>query len=190
MINWMAGGAKAISPILPITKSQNHQLRLVADKPALESLRAFLPEKLSKQTNYSSTGVLVAICRNNDQKLVDQGQYELSHIMAIDDSSGSMDLTSDLPDDSYLFWAVRDPVHAHEVVQKQLGDVSKKIEGKPVFALLFNNVGRGAGFFGREDLDFEELRSHYPDVPFIGVLQQWRDCQRQRGHYIRIPLFE
>ena len=69
-----------------------------------------------------------------------------------------------LPVGTELFWAMREP----EGAAREWHDLLRNTVATPQCGLLFNCLSRGAGFYGGQDKDWQQVRERFPRMPFAG----------------------
>ncbi len=100
------------------------------------------------------------------KKALEQGEFQLANIMAIDENNHTITLSCKLKEGTWARWMMRDPDTAQQEMQQQCLNASKN--AKPAFGMLFSCLGRGPQFYGAQDQDLLTIKQRFKNLPLIG----------------------
>ncbi len=149
----------AISAPLQLNKANHFTLEQIELEPALSNLGRYQQEVGE---------LLCAVSSSNDPGFIQQGDYELYHVIGGNADMGTVSLSGSVRAGRYLVWARREPSTAQENLQFELDQFQAQHKKAPEFAIMFSNISRGAEFFGGKDKDLELFQSSFPDTPLLG----------------------
>lgn len=158
-------GLKPISSTQKITALTGFDLVKIELNTALDHLKqAYQPHDDGAEGSLPYHRLMLAYAPT--KKALEQGEYQLANIMAIDESNQTVTLSSTLKEGTWARWMMRDPNTAQQEMQQQCLNASKNI--KPAFGMLFSCLGRGPQFYGAQDQDLLTIKQRFKNLPLIG----------------------
>jgi small ligand-binding sensory domain FIST len=97
---------------------------------------------------------------------------------------GAVAIGDVLPPGAEIALATRDPAYARNELVAKISAISRSRAGSaPAAGLMFTCAGRGARFYGRQDVDAGIVRKHLAAIPMAGMqsafeLAPWRGSTR------------
>lgn len=158
-------GLKSISATQKITALTGFDLIKIEFNTALQHLKqAYEPHEDGEEGSLPYHRLMLAYAAT--KKALEQGEFQLANIMAIDENTQTVTLSNPLKEGTWVRWMMRDPDTAQDEMQQQCLSVSK--QSKPAFAMLFSCLGRGPQFYGAQDQDLITIKQHFKHLPLIG----------------------
>lgn len=158
-------GLKAVSPAQKIGALTGYDVFKIELSPALQHLKqAFQPFNDVVDGSLPYHRLMLAYAPT--KITLEQGEFRLANIMAIDESNQTVTLSSTLKEGTWVRWMMRDPDTAQQEMQQQCMSASKDI--KPAFGMLFSCLGRGPQFYGAQDQDLLTIKQQFQHLPLIG----------------------
>lgn len=157
----LAEGVERLSPIMQINRMQDNTVLEVGLQGAYDNL--------SSHTSIASPfDLFCAVSETNDPESIEQGHYQLVHVLEVDSKANTITLADDVKVGRHIFWARRNITSAQASIEKELRNAKENLAKEPEFALMFANVTRGPEFFGGTDMDLEAFKNAFPGTPLIG----------------------
>ena len=159
-------GLRLLSPPLPVSEADGHEVFEVAGRPALAGLRELLPDGV-----LPPLAQLFALLPDADLEAgtaITDGRFGLLPLMGISEDEQSVSLALPLAAGERLIWAMRQPATALADTSALLDALAREAP-TPVFGLLFACIGRGPYFFGGEDRDRAAILDRFPGLPLAGA---------------------
>jgi small ligand-binding sensory domain FIST len=161
-------GLKLISSPRRVTKISSNDLYSLAHLPALGTLfSACKKQEISIANDDIPYHQLMAVYANKASQ-IERGDYNLASLIIANQDNGSVTLTKTLKEGDWLSWAMRDVDAAQIDIVKTANMLSRKLDTKPEFGLLFSCLGRGPYFYNGTDRDLALIKALFPDLPLIG----------------------
>lgn len=149
----------AVSAPLQLNKSKGFTLEQIELEPAITSLNRY-------QQEVGET--LCAVSNSNDPNFIENGDYELFHVIGGDANLGTVSLSGSARAGRYLVWAKRDPQTSKANVQSSIQRFKQENKTTPKFGFTFTNISRGPEFYGGTDQDLALFQEAFPSTPLIG----------------------
>jgi small ligand-binding sensory domain FIST len=159
-------GLKRFSDPQKISETFGYDLIKVDNSPALKHLETAW-QQFNEQNQDIPLHQIIAIYANNQTALL-RGDYNVTSIIACDESRGAITLSKNLAENDWVCWAIRDVNAAQIDIVKTATALGQQLEDDPAFALLFSCLGRGPSFYDGSDQDLELLKTLFPNLPIIG----------------------
>ena len=157
----LAEGVERLSPVMQINRVQNNTLLEVNLEGACDNL--------SRHVSIASPfDLFCAVSETNDPESIEQGHYQLIHVLDIDPKTNTVILADEIKAGRHVFWARRNINSAQASIDKELKKAKDRLVSEPEFAIMFANITRGPEFFGGTDLDLEAFKNAFPGTPLIG----------------------
>ena len=157
----LAEGVERLSPIMQVNRSESNTLYEVNLQGASENISSHISPA-------SPFDLFCAVSETNDAKSIEQGHYELVHVLNIDSNENTITLADEVKAGRHIFWARRNITSAQTSIETELNKAKSRLSKEPEFALMFSNVTRGPEFFGGIDMDLEAFKAAFPGTPLIG----------------------
>ncbi|HZV61094.1 MAG TPA: FIST C-terminal domain-containing protein [Methylophilaceae bacterium] len=162
-----AHGLRMLGEPRLVTAAYGHDLRILAGKAALVTLRQSCATIKGIQDDNLPLHSLMAVFADNEQ-LIDEGKYQLAALVSGNESDHSVTLAKKVERGQYLCWAIRDAESAQFNLKQTANQLATQLPAQPEFGLIFSCLGRGPYFYGGVDRDLALLRQLFPGMPFIG----------------------
>lgn len=159
-------GLKHISTPQKITKTNEYEILTLNKIAALTNLENAW-QALHKKDEELPFHQLVAASASSVEAF-EQGEHNVSSIIASNDETGAITLSNDLQVGDFLSWALRDANTAQIDIVKTAGKLKEQLTADPAFAMMFSCLGRGPWFYDGSDQDLELLKTLHPQLPIIG----------------------
>lgn len=159
-------GLKLISTPKKISRVQGYDLMRIANASALQALTEAW-HQYSKSTEAPPYHQIVAV-HARKLTILARGDYHLSALIASDENSESVTMTTPLQKGDWLSWAIRDVDSAQVDIVKTASQLKQQLAREPAFGLLFSCLGRGPYFYQGTDQDLALLKALFPKLPIIG----------------------
>jgi len=158
-------GIRPLSALLQVTAVDGLDLLACDHAPAWSSLLRLLPPGQLQRDEPPWAGVVACIANDDPHAALADGRYEIVPLLACDPVDNAVSLARPLAPGVQFFWGLRDPEAA--VAQwHALFALSPAVA--PAYGLFFSCIGRGAGFYGGRDRDWQAVRDRFPGMPFAG----------------------
>lgn len=164
-----ASGIRRLTEVFEVTSSHDNCIVTINDRPAGSVIKAQLPANIYSIGIESPFNLVAAISETSDQNSLNQGHYQLLHVVEINESNDNICLSDTVPEGHHIFWAVRDQKIAESQMQSELERAKRELRGQPKFALIFPNLSRGTQFYNGEDMDLQMFEKYFADLPMIGL---------------------
>lgn len=161
----VAPGLQPVSGVTQVTAMDGLDLLSTDHQPAWTSLLHALPRELVHRGPLPWYGVAACVTQEDPAAALASGRYEMVPVLDCDPAGNAVTLARHLPPATSLFWALRDPEQASGEWETLLRAPRLRT---PACALLVSCLGRGAGFYGGHDRDWECVRERFPGLPFAG----------------------
>lgn len=99
---------------------------------------------------------------------IEQGNYQQTTVISLDEADGSVTLAHAIPVGQYLSWALRDAGSAQADITLAADTLATELGSQPDFGLLFSCLGRGPYLYNGEDLDLKVVTKRFPNMPLLG----------------------
>jgi small ligand-binding sensory domain FIST len=165
----LAHGVRHISPTMQINRADRHRIFEIGEKPSVDNLLRHLPQNMHKIGLEHPYNLLCAVSENNHPESIQQGHYDLHHVVSTQQGSEQeVCLSGTVKAGRHMFWALRDAELAQLNLRRKLLQLKSSLKVKPEFALMFANISRGPEFYDGPDRDFEIYKEIFPDTPLLG----------------------
>ncbi|MFT5571183.1 MAG: small ligand-binding sensory domain FIST [Cryomorphaceae bacterium] len=181
----LAHGVRHISPTMQINRADRHRLFEIGEKPSVDNLLRHLPQNMQQIGLEHPYNLLCAVSENNDPESIQQGHYDLHHVVSTQqDSEQEVCLSGTTKAGRHMFWALRDAQLAQLNLHRKLLQLRSSIKGEPEFAFMFANISRGPEFYDGPDRDLEIFKEIFPHTPLLGF---YSNGEIAPGH--KLPAF-
>ncbi len=157
----LAEGVERLSPIMQINRSIANTVYEVDLQGACDNISSHV-------SLASPFDLFCAVSETNSIESIEQGHYELIHVLDIDSTENTIKLADEVKAGRYIFWARRNITSAQTSIEVELSKAKGRLNKEPEFGLMFANVTRGPEFFGGIDMDLEAFKNAFPGTPLIG----------------------
>jgi len=157
----LAEGVERLSPVMQINRSNGNMVFEVNLQGACDNISSHV-------SLASPFDLFCAVSETNDPESIEQGHYQLIHVLDIDSKANTITLADEVKTGRHIFWARRNITSAQTSIENELNSAKQRLTKEPEFALMFANVTRGPEFFGGIDMDLEAFKKAFPGTPLIG----------------------
>ncbi len=164
----VAQGVRALTSPLEVADVAGLDIRRLGNYPALNVLFRALPSTIRQMDQIPLHLVMCGITFGDPTTAIRDGRFRLDYIVSANQQDRSITVSSPLPRGARLFWALRDKLAAERAMSRSIITAREELGTDPDFALMFPCISRGPSFYGNRDRDIDQLRSRFPELPFIG----------------------
>ena len=157
----LAEGVERLSPVMQINRCEGNTLHEVGLQGACDNISSHVSVT-------SPFDLLCAVSETSNPASIEQGHYQLIHVLNIDQQANTITLADDVKAGKHIFWARRNINSAQASIESELERARQRLGKQPEFGLMFANVTRGPEFFGGIDMDLEAFKKAFPGTPLIG----------------------
>lgn len=162
--------APGITPFTPSWRvNEVHETEILRcdDRPLWRNLLRLLPSAQVKNGRFNLQRLFACLSDEDPQAALASGNYEMLPVLATNAAQDSVTLPRQVEPGTRIFWAFRDPEGAEAELRAKLQAVPEAPD--PEFALMFSCLGRGAGFYGGHDRDWQLVRERFSHRPLLGL---------------------
>jgi small ligand-binding sensory domain FIST len=160
-------GITPFTPLWHVTAANGSEIASCENRPLWRNLLRLLPHERVKHGAFSLQRLFACISHEPPEIALASGEYEMVAALATNAVDDTVTLARRIEPGTTLFWAIREPQGAESEMRSRLQDVPTSFV--PSFALMFSCFGRGPGFYGGHDRDWQLVRERFPGMPFIGL---------------------
>jgi small ligand-binding sensory domain FIST len=165
----VAQGCAPIGEPFVITRAEEHVVREIAGRPALEVLQQALETVPGGAARIRRAGVFAGLAINPAKSPLERGDFLVRNLLGVDQRSGAIGVGESVRAGQTIQFQLRDAHAAAEDLRETLQGVLAALAGRSAsFALYFNCAGRGRGLFGEPNHDVGLIRARLGDVPLAG----------------------
>ncbi len=164
----VAQGVRALTSPLEVADVAGLDILRLGNYPALNVLFRSLPSTLRQMEQIPLHLVMCGITFGDPKTAIQDGRFRLDYIVSANQQDRSITVSNPLPRGARLFWALRDKLAAERAMAESIATAHRRLGGDPDFALMFPCISRGASFYGNRDRDIDQLKTRFPELPFIG----------------------
>ena len=157
-------GCSPIGPVRRITEADDNVIMAIDGRPALEVFKEDIGELLARDLRKVGGYIFVGFPIAGS----DTGDYLVRNLVAIDPEQGWIGVGETVEAGRSLLFCRRDLAAAREDLQRMLGDVGRRAEGRAKAGLYFSCVARGKNLFGPNAEELAMVREALGDIPLIG----------------------
>lgn len=161
----IARSALPVSTWWTVTEAECHRILALDGRPALSVFLESLPQALVEEPAGLLGAVLVGLADPSEGG--DSPPHVVRRLVGLDPHGEALLVGDEVIPGSRLALLVRDREAARRSLEASIEDVLAG-EGRLAGAIYFNDIERGAGFHGIEDLDAAYLRRSLGEIPFAG----------------------
>ena len=158
-------GLTPLSSLLGVTAVNDFALMKVGNRPALAALVSQALPHLQGGQPFPWHRLLIARADDEPRLALASGEYELVPVLGVSPTR-SLVVGGRLLEGERVFSVLREPEVAKQELDVKL--TTARRGRAPRYVLLFSCAGRGPGFFGGRDADWESVRRLYPKTSMIG----------------------
>ncbi len=162
-----APGLTPFTPLWRVTEVRGEAISHCDGRPLLPNLLRLLPEHSGLRGAPGLERLVACITEHSPDVALFSGEFEVAPVLAMHAEEDSVVLSRRLQPGDQLFWAVREPAGAEAQLRAELQAISD--ESPAEFGLMVSSIGRGAGFYGGHDRDWQLVRERFPTMPFLGL---------------------
>jgi small ligand-binding sensory domain FIST len=157
---------RLLGPLRPITKARGALVLKLGDEPALDVLT-----RCGK--NLEGQPLVFTVLSRDRASLTDataRPEMLVRGVQGIDPEARGLLVSDEVKEGMLMGFGVKDASAAREDLTRVTRELSRDIAGAaPRCALYVNCGGRGAGLYGRPDVDTRILRQRFGNIPIAGM---------------------
>ncbi|NOT14590.1 MAG: histidine kinase [Methylotenera sp.] len=111
---------------------------------------------------------LIIVVYGDSVEAIQQGQYQQTMVVSIDEVSGSITLAKPLKAGQFICWALRDSTVAQADMLLMTQTLSQRLNHAPHFGLLFSCLARGPYLYDGLDRDWMLVKQQFCQMPLLG----------------------
>jgi len=163
-------GCIAACKPLTVTKADQNIISEINHTPAFKLLKQKIPQSLIEDQNEFIRIVSIGICSIDYNESRSNRDYLVRNILGVNSTNGEIGIADSIVEGDQIVFTLRNPDMAREDLKNMLGNMKSNIKDldKVRFGIYFNCCGRGAHFYGHQDIDTAYISSYFPEVPIIG----------------------
>ncbi len=163
----VAPGITPFTPSWRVTEARQNEVARCEDRPLWRNLLRLLPHERVKNGAFSLQRLFACISEDDPETALSSGQYEMVSVLATNAVDDTVTLARRVEPGTRLFWAIREPQGAESEMRQKLQALPAALA--PAFGLMVSCIGRGAGFYGGHDRDWQLVRERFPGLPLLGL---------------------
>ncbi len=175
----VAPGITPFTPSWPIDEVRESEILRCQGRPLWRNLLRLLPSAQVKNGRFNLQRLFACISDEEPQDALASGNYEMLPVLATNAAEDAVTLPRRVQPGTRVFWAFRDPIGAEAELRAKLLAVPDT--PSPQFALMFSCIGRGAGFYGGHDRDWQLVRERFAHLPLLGLYGSGEIVPGSRG---------
>ncbi|MBI3147809.1 MAG: FIST C-terminal domain-containing protein [Betaproteobacteria bacterium] len=163
----VAPGITPFTPLWRVTEAQNGEIASCDHRPLWRNLLRLIPHERVKNGAFSLQRLFACISEEEPEVALANGQYEMIAVLGTNSVADTVTLARRVEPGTRLFWAIREPQGAEAELRHKLQALPEALA--PAFGLMVSCIGRGAGFYGGHDRDWQLVRERFPGLPLLGI---------------------
>lgn len=160
-----------VGPVHRVTEGREGIISTLDDRPALEVFKSEMEADGSEHSIASGRYHVALMVPGSDT-----GDFVVRNLMGVDPHNNLMAISGDVQVGDTIRFVRRDGVAAEQDLRRMLGDVQKRLPGKPRGALYCSCVARGPHLFGTESREMMIIRDEIGDLPLTGFYGSGEVC--------------
>ena len=160
-----------VGPVHRVTDGREGVISTLDDRPALEVLKEALDSDGSESSIASGRYHVALMIPGSDT-----GDFVVRNLVGVDPQNNMIAISGDVQAGDAIRFVRRDGVAAEEDLRRMLGDLQKRLPGKPRGALYCSCVARGPQLFGTESREMMIIRDELGDLPLTGFYGNGEVC--------------
>ena len=158
-------GCSPVGPVHNITRARRHIAVSLDHRPALEVMKSDIGEVLARDLNRIGGYIFAALPIQGS----DTGDYLVRNLVGLDPDQGLVAVGDNLENQQQLMFCRRDGNSAREDMERMLGRLKKRIEGRTVRGGVYITcLGRGRHQFGENSEEMGMIRQRLGEFPLVG----------------------
>lgn len=179
-VHWVvAPGITPFTPTWRVTEARQNELARCEDRPLWRNLLRLMPHERIKDGAFSLQRLFACVTDENPEVALATAAYELISVLGTNAVNDTVTLARRVEPGTRLFWAIREPQGAESQMRHQLLALPSNL--RPAFGLMVSCIGRGAGFYGGHDRDWQLVRERFPGMPLLGLYGSGQVIPGPRG---------
>jgi small ligand-binding sensory domain FIST len=165
----IAQGCRPIGNPMLVTRCHGSLLQELDGRPPLEVLAELHRSCADRDRELMHHSLLVGLDMREERVEYDPAELLVRNILSADEQSGALVVGAELRSMQVVQFVLRDAMAAEEDLRRMLErHRGAEAHARPVGALLFSCLGRGARLFGRPDHDTELFEEALGPAPLAG----------------------
>ena len=163
----VAPGMTPFTPSWRVTEVREDKIARCEGRPLWRNLLRLLPHERVKNGTFSLQRLFACISDEEPGVALSEGRYELVPVLATDAIEDTVTLARQVEPGTRLFWVIRELRAAESEMRQKLLALPDDL--KPAYGLMVSCIGRGPGFYGGHDRDWQLVRERFPGLPLLGL---------------------
>jgi small ligand-binding sensory domain FIST len=126
----LAEGVERLSPVMQINRCEGNTLYEVGLQGACDNISSHVSVA-------SPFDLLCAVSETSNPASIEQGHYQLVHVLDIDQQANTITLADDVKAGKHIFWARRNINSAQASIKSELERAKQRLGKQPEFGLMF-----------------------------------------------------
>ena len=164
----VAQGCRPVGAPMFVTRCRRNLITELDGRPALEALQSLVDSLTPADVRLAREALFVGLVMQRDQQTYGLGDFLIRNLIGADTKSGALIVAGRLEVNAVVQFHVRDAAASAADLDRLLKRTQEGALRRAAGALLFDCLGRGAGFYGAPEHDTGLIRSELGGVPIGG----------------------